>query len=370
MKPKISIYTKELLILVMNHQLYTLVILTLLGIIGYRTVHPITWIVPTIVTLCCFFVFLYRKILTGHIPPKTFTVLTTVFFLVEVLHSKNNWEIHYLAMALIYLVCYIMYFYLSQYEQFIILNRLSASNIPELEIFHFGLKRTYFFIGLSLLFTVPLLTSALIMKLINRCKALLYRSIQSFIFWTQTWELTPSKTETIENATASGSSISMEDILSQYENNPSLYAFWLFLEKILYVVLVLAFIFACYIVLRRIFRCLLAYFRKRNLVKDTVILSNRDVREHCDIEKLEHTSKQSFSFYDYRTRIRRLYRKRILQSKGVLIGTRNVSELEYMTPKECCDKISEPMLQQMYEKAKYSSEKITAKDYKNAKNPE
>ena len=57
-----------------------------------------------------------------------------------------------------------------------------------------------------------------------------------------------------------------------------------------------------------------------------------------------------------------MYRKRVLKSKALIVGTSGNKELEYLTAKECCDKISADSLKEIYEKARYSNASITADD--------
>ena len=95
--------------------------------------------------------------------------------------------------------------------------------------------------------------------------------------------------------------------------------------------------------------------------------SNQDIRENCSIEKNEKNGKGWFGFLDNRERVRKLYRKKILKSSTKIIGNADQHHLEYLTAKECCDRISEDALKNIYEKARYSSEDITAEDIRIAK---
>ena len=97
------------------------------------------------------------------------------------------------------------------------------------------------------------------------------------------------------------------------------------------------------------------------------MISKQDVREKCTVERVLDRRKRHSLFLSNREKIRKLYRSRIWKQKWFLIGDENPRKLEYLTATECCDKLSDNALKYVYEKARYSSEKITGEDVKWAK---
>ena len=69
-----------------------------------------------------------------------------------------------------------------------------------------------------------------------------------------------------------------------------------------------------------------------------------------------------------RQKVRKIFRKRVLKNKKFLVGDRTEKQLEYLTAKECCERLSEQKLKIAYEKARYSNEEITAEDIRRLKN--
>ena len=130
----------------------------------------------------------------------------------------------------------------------------------------------------------------------------------------------------------------------------------------------ISFILGCLVMLVLIYQFIKEYFMPYDRKKQTKQLqSNEDIREYCGVEKTSQTKKFVFPFWNHREKIRRLYRKKVLQRKQELIGDEDAQQLEYLTAKECCDRLSEQNLKCMYEKARYSAEDISAEDVKLAK---
>lgn len=354
-------HVRKLLILVMNHLFFILTALTLTGLTGHRDAHILLWASLIIVPFIFYFVHLYKPVL---LHPKAFVPLVGFYLLVESFHTQNNWQTYYLLATLLYLLCYILYYFLSQYTDYITLNNFSASNIPEKEIFHSGLKRTGIFTLICLLLVSPLVASEWFAGIIAKTREIFLSLAKWFIFWLQTLDV-----EELEKNSNQASG-SIYESLHALDNNEKMYQFWTALEKILPLIMVVLILIGIVFLARLVYRLLRQLFLKQREQNDSEFLSNHDLREHCDIDKIRDKNASIFSFADNRMKIRRLYRKRILKSQTELIGNQDVKELEYMTAKECCDKLAANNLKQVYEKAKYSAEEITSDDIRLAKNSE
>lgn len=399
--------TKELLILLMNHLFYMATALMLLGLTGYKNDHILLWISLIIVPYFFYFVhafvqnsfllvvlhlivpcialvmnvtipekvmmmiiigfyisFSLLKMLTALLPPKAFTPLIAFFLLVETFHTQNGWQIYYLIAAILYLVCYVISYFLSQYTNFITLNNYSASNIPEQEILYSGIKRTCFFTAICVLAAIPFAASGWFAGIIAKTRDVFLSLAKTFIFWLQTLD--------VEQAQKSdgGSSESIYQSLQALDNNEKMYNFWKSLEQLLPPIMIIFAIIGIVFLIRLVYRFWKEHYHKRRAKKPAEILSNQDLREKCDIDTMRSSESRIFSFMDNRSKIRKIYKKRMIKGQTELIGDRNVKELEYMTAKECCEKLSEDNLKQVYEKAKYSPEEITAADVKMAKTSE
>jgi len=101
----------------------------------------------------------------------------------------------------------------------------------------------------------------------------------------------------------------------------------------------------------------------KDVSRDVKKNNNRiDIRESCTIEKAQKEGKSRFSVRNNHEKIRKIYRKQVLKNKIAIIGDLHAEALQYLTAKECCDKFAAEQLKKMYEKARYSAEKITSDD--------
>ena len=109
-----------------------------------------------------------------------------------------------------------------------------------------------------------------------------------------------------------------------------------------------------------------AVFKNAELKKPhrVVFKDEIDVYETCGIEKIKKQRSKLSVFTDKRGKIRKIYRKKVLKNSEELIGNQDKIKLQYLTAKECCEKLDEPILKELYEKAKYSEKEITSEDIK------
>lgn len=281
-------------------------------------------------------------------------------YIVEDFFLAKGWGKHYLFLAFLYLIIYFFYYFLSRYLSFVLVNKNSASNIPELEILVSGMKQTgvYVTCGITImLLSVNIEWLSYIIGVLGRGILAVIRFFVSF--------LVLDTTEPEKTPQAQGNSGGMEGFLEKGEAHP----FWIFLEKVVMaavligmVVLVIVGIIKGYQFLRKNFRKI---EKKHQEMQDGI-----DIRESCEIESAGGERLRWFSFLNNTEKIRKIYRKRVLKNKSLIVGEAGSKELEYLTAKECCDKISADSLKAIYEKARYSNESITAEDVRLVKTAE
>jgi len=92
-----------------------------------------------------------------------------------------------------------------------------------------------------------------------------------------------------------------------------------------------------------------------------------DIREKCEIIRKKSERKAFFSFLTPRERVRRIYKKRVLEDKELLIGEDDCRRLNTFTAGECGRLLGAGRMTGIYEKARYSEEKCTAEDVREAK---
>lgn len=283
------------------------------------------------------------------------------FVLLDNLQAKRGWESIYLCLAILYIAGYYLYCFINQYLLFLRVNESSAANIPEQEIFHSGMKQSLMFIagGVAVLFlTANIGWVSYILSLVGKVLVLVLRTLISML-------PTGEKGETAANEMQSmqpGFGMPTED------TDPS--RFWIIMERILMVAGVAFIIGLLLFLIIMGLKYLWKTFYTSVKTEEKKMQSGIDIRETCVIEKNKKTTPNWLAFLNSRERVRKIYRKQVLKHKADIIGDYNVQDLEYMTAKECCEKISDNSkisadnLKKVYEKARYSAEDISAEDMK------
>lgn len=318
-----------------------------------------------LIALCMtvFYVISSIKIRLAEIPQEVvfMPVVSIAIFggahIVEELFLKNGWGHYYFFLTFMYVIAYFFYYFLEQYLNFVLVNKNSASNIPEAEIFRSGMKQTGVYVACGvavMLLSVNVEWLTYIIKMVGRGLLAVIRFLMSF--------LVMDTTETEPAQQAQGNSGGMQGFLEKGEAHP----FWIFLEKVLMAAAFVGIVVAIIVGLVKGYQFLRKNFRKIEKKKQEV-QNGLDIRESCEIERGSGEHSRWFSFLNNTDKIRKMYRKRVLKSKALIVGASGNKELEYLTAKECCDKISADSLKEIYEKARYSNENITADDVKNVK---
>lgn len=294
----------------------------------------------------------------GLLPIGFFIVLLGIMAMTETFYSKKGWELFYVIIALIYLAGYFVYNFMIQYLHFMKTNEGSAANIPEQEIFYSGMKQTlvFTFAGtLIMFFTANLGWFSQIMSIIGDWILNLLRALFSGFHY-----------EVVEE----GEKMAMEQVMQSLDGigevqGPSI--FLLILEKMVTIIAVVVVAAVTVAVVIGIYKFLRGHFQLVEKKEKKKLQSNQDIREKCDAKASKKEKTSWFTFLSNREKIRKLYRKRVLQGKAAIIGDIDQIHLECMTAKECCDKLGAENLKKMYEKARYSEEEISNLDVRKAK---
>ena len=239
------------------------------------------------------------------------------------------------------------------------MNEHSASNIPEQEIFFFGMKHSAMFAGGSVFFLILTANLDWFSKIMTAVGNRIVKLLSS-LFQNVRYEYVEVQQveEIVEGA--------QEPYFELFIDFEFVYVILRLIDKLLNLV---AIVFVISLILN-ISRGIYDFFRQKLLlngpIKASKYHSNQDVREYCavDSNKKENNTRL---FLNNREKIRRIFRKRILKNKTEIIGDRNPKVLEYLTAKECCDKLSAENLKTIYEKARYSAEDITMDDVRKIK---
>jgi hypothetical protein len=99
-------------------------------------------------------------------------------------------------------------------------------------------------------------------------------------------------------------------------------------------------------------------------------LGVEDIHESTvETEKVQRRSiKNMWEFLTPAQKIRRRYKKRVLDSKELIASKGKRDCMEWYTARECGTILERPTMSDIYEKARYSPYECTADDVKNMKN--
>ena len=295
----------------------------------------------------------------GAFPPFYSMIIIGMAAFAHNFWSERNWDIYYLTAAFIYLGCYFIYYFMEQYMYFMSVNQFSASNIPEFEIFSSGMKQTLMFSagGMGLLFLTANVewVSYIAVNLFRELIA--FTGIMYDIFGPKGQQSQSFQEETLETGT-------QEVLVDAEGTNPIWDLFWKILEYVVMVVLIAAIVAVVAYGLVKGYKFLRNHFASNKKEEEHVLQTGRDIRETIAVDKEERTGFKLFTFRNYTEKVRKLYKKHVLKNKSAIIGDLDAENLNNLTAKECCDKLSAVELQGVYEKARYSDELVTAEDLK------
>lgn len=344
------------LCIILNHLLFVAAAITVMDLFQADNSKLLLW--SALVVVPFFFYYVTQRKPKLILPPM-FIILLGGMSLAEKLMTVHDWSMYYYVITFVYLVGYFLFYFTKQFLQFLELNKYSASNIPEKEIFKNGIGQTLFFSACS---SVILFMSANIdwvKAIMDRIWNLILDVLRYIFSGLETPMQQPQKEELTQKDPQLGSANMSEAIPEQMlEDIRNLIIMFMIVAIIIGSILFLYYIY--YVV-----KGLEASQRRKK--KNEMLKDDEDVREYCGIEKNTSRKEFGFSFLNNREKIRRRYRKKVLKRKAELIGEQEQQQLKYLTAKECCDRLSEQTLKMVYEKARYSEEMITAEEVRSVK---
>ena len=302
------------------------------------------------------------------LPPLGVGIFMGAVTLLENLYSKRGWEQYYLVIAILYFGLYFVEYFLGQYLFFRTVNKSSTGVIPEKAIFSAGAKQTLFFsVGsMVILFLVANIGwVSYVWSWIWKVIDLIMRFLVSLL-------PTGEVTESTEGTEAAGEGdYGMPDFGAEPENE-FLRILWEIIDKLLIAAVIVGTVVLIVWVVVRITRFLRKGFYRARERKVIELEGGVDIHESCDIEREERAVSAWFGFLNPREKIRRIFKKQVWKNKEKIVGMRSPDTLEYLTAKECTEKISEEQaapeeLTKLYEQARYGKENVGNEEVKRAK---
>lgn len=268
--------------------------------------------------------------------------------------SKKNgtWDIYYIMAAVATLGLFFIKFYLEHYLYFLVVNDSSAGYLPAREIFRSGVKMAllYTAAGVAVLFLTSGMEwlAGLMGKLGNWLLLLLKRLLRGINDEPAEEEILPQ----------TGLEAAPPPVLEAAEPSRIL----VILQQIFLLAVVFLILTAVVLGILFLIHYLLVRFRNKAQTDELVLEEVSDVREKFQEEKPDRRKKSSFDFLKPRERIRRIFKKRVLNGKNEIMKKRKGRFLQYLTARECTDSLEQELLGNLYEKARYSEEECTIQD--------
>ena len=349
---------RDSVVIVLNHLLFVAVAITILDLFQVEHMMLLVWITMIIIPFLLYFI---KPRTQKIVPPPLMIGLLGLLSIMETIMKINDWGFYYLVIAFLYLGIYFLYYYIKKFIIFLELNENGSVNIPEKKIFSNGIRQTFVFASGSLFVLFMTMHIDWFAKVVDWIWSIvleILRMIFSGIETVPPAEETP--TQEIQGAMSNTGDGVVYEFLPDHIKD--------MIRAVVIAFLFVSFILGCILVFFTIYQFLKEkVWVDKSKKKECALQMNEDIREHCGIEKIAHKNSHFFVFWNNREKIRKLYQKKMLKEKKKLVGEQEIRQLEYLTAKECCDKLAEQNLKIVYEKARYSAENVSADDVRRAR---
>ncbi len=260
---------------------------------------------------------------------------------------------YYVGAALVSLGCFFLKHYLERYLNFLVVNDSSTGHIPAQEMFRSGLFLAILYSAFGMVFLGLTANVGWLSGIMGYVKKgflwLLKKIFSGSAVEEEPQEFLPEIGDGLEDGM----------FPPQEEGEP--FWFWVFLEKLILIALACAVAVGTVLLLRHLILFLIERFRRKAVLAAETPGDVVDVRERCETEKPAKSGTSFFPFLHPRERIRRIYKRRVQEGRGAILGNRS-GGLEYLTARTCADRLNQELLGDIYEKARYSQEECTMED--------
>lgn len=256
-----------------------------------------------------------------------------------------------------FLLVFFLYYFMDHYVWFINVQKNSVDNVSEQSLWIGGLKQLFPFIGITAVCMLLLGNIEWLSFLVSKVGAL-GKMILRFLF--SLISRNPNNETTVYDNMTSGSGDEGGTLLRGGESG----IVWIVLEYIAIAATIIGLTWLVIYGIVNLFQFLRNAFYQNKSKQTELLVSGTDVREQCEIIQTENYFKKLFSLKNNRDIARKAYKKFIIKHKEALIGDLEKDHLAPLTAGECCEKLQRTDVQQLYEKVRYSDEKISSADVK------
>lgn len=297
---------------------------------------------------------------TGAIQLPLAVGISALSALLQHYQGTKGWDNYYLFSLIAEIALYFIIYYVEHYLDFLAMNNSSAGFLPAREMFHSGM-------GLVLLYTtlgavILLLGSQFewVAGILEPIKALLLRFLR-FLFSRR-----GSEEPEVELPAEEPVNTEMGGMPLPAGGEP--HWIWKVLEFLLMAAFFVGILCAAIYLIRKFVQIVRKYMHLQFSERTTQAEEDAfDIREKCEIEKSSDKDRRSlFSALSPKERIRKLYKKRVLQSAEGK-AEEDPGRLGLFTAKEWEEKLETDGMAEIYELARYSRREMTGAEVRKMK---
>lgn len=256
--------------------------------------------------------------------------------------------------------------YIQRYIEFLSVNEISAGTLPAGDMLHSGLGLAAGYTALTTALLLLLSSGSWLGRLRDFLAAGLQNLMRRFREWLREWlQGLQDADATDMDLPVRGENGFLSGLLQNLKQNETAYI-WRILEYVTVYVLVISLFFVLMMLLLRLIR----YFQRFSLLRirnsfpgDEDVF---DVREKCDQSVRVKKPRRHPGPLSYGERIRRLYRRRLLSAAGKMTA-QDSGRLGLYTAREWERRLFAPGMADIYERARYTEQEMTAEDLEKMK---
>ncbi len=324
--------------------------------------NPVLWVLVLIILLFHFIYSVKAKIKPTNVEnpfigPVGGVCCIAACTLLQHYYGKLNISMYYTAILFAFLLVFFFYYFMDHYLWFVKVQKNSVDNVSEQSLWRGGIKQLLLFLCITCISMLLLHNVAWLSYLFSKAGMLL-TFILRFLFSLINQD---SNTDSIVYGDDASASDGGGDMMLVGEETAPV---WIVLEYIAIGAMIIGLIWLISYGLYTFFRFLWKNFHQSKKTPLTEPFQEGDVREQCEIIQNKLYLKNFFTLKNNRDIARKTYKKFITKHKQELIGDLDKEHLAPLTAGECCEKLQHPDVQTIYEKVRYSEEKISSADIK------
>lgn len=289
--------------------------------------------------------------------PAAGVCLIAVFAFFHAHYGKVDISSYYIIALFIFLLVFFLYYFMDHYIWFVSVQKNSVDNISEKSLWIGGMKLLVAFVAITILSMLLLGDIEWLSYIASKIGAALTEILRFIIAFLNAHS--NPEDALFDNIASGGGEGQMMPFAGSKTGSA-----WIVLEYIAIALVAIGLVWLIGYGLYLFFKMLWEGFHENKTKKVDFYFSEGDVREQIEIIQNKRLLRNIFAPKNSRDAARKVYKKYIIKHKELLVGPSDQSHLAPLTAGECCEKLDNPEAQAIYEKVRYSDQKISSADVK------